>query len=337
MASSKLGVMSTEDLGDGMKSTVKIETSIGSNQMAGFTQTGTATPKNNGTTIDATSLGSRELWLALATASGTTIKAGFGSTLIRDISLGYAADPGGNLVGNALNNDSTLSSNRVVGATVTQNFGVVTGTLQYSTNTDTQDGKANQENGNGYLIGLQYVDGPVSAGVAMQSVSGLNNTITAGGTTPTAGTIAPAVTNTIDQKRDITILGGSYDLGVAKLFAEFTTVKLTDNLGTATADKSYKTTYESIGVDVPFSAAMMGFVQFSAGSVDSSPTHVGGVSGASQNVTGYSLGGKYNFSKTTYAYLSVGELKLTEGTASNGTDLIGTKVDQYTIGLVKNF
>ena len=41
MTSSRLGVQTTEDWGDGMKGIVKIETGIGSNPMAGVAQTGT--------------------------------------------------------------------------------------------------------------------------------------------------------------------------------------------------------------------------------------------------------------------------------------------------------
>src|ERR1019366_1370719 len=76
LSSSRLGVLSSEDMGDGLKATVKAETSIGSNQMSGFGTTSTATPTNNGTTLDLTVLGSRELWVALATTAGTTIQAG---------------------------------------------------------------------------------------------------------------------------------------------------------------------------------------------------------------------------------------------------------------------
>jgi predicted porin len=335
LSSSRLGVLSSEDMGDGLKATVKAETSIGSNQMSGFGTTSTATPTNNGTTLDLTVLGSRELWVALSTASGTTIQAGYGSTLIRDITLAYSADFGGNLVGNAMTNDSLLGSNRVVGATVSQSFGAITGTVQLTTNTDSKDGATNTQNGNGYLLGLLYADGPLSLGVALQSVKTVD-ALAAPATVSTAANLTISsitglpVTATSDAQRDITVLGGSYDLGVAKLFAEFATIKNTDNI---TATKTTKKTYESIGVDVPFTSAITGFVQLTAGTNDSSAS----ATGASVNVSGYNLGGKYFLSKTTYAYLSVGELKLAEGTTATGADVIGAKTDQYTIGLVKAF
>jgi len=324
-ASSRLGFQATQDLGDGMKAMVKVETGIGSNQMAASTQNAAKTAiATNGLTIDATTLGSRELWTALM-FGGTTIKAGYGSTLVRDISLGYDAAPGGNLVGNALNNDATLSSNRVVGATVAQNFGAITGTVMVSTNTNTTDGVNDVKSNSGYLLGLQFNQGPISAGFAYQSLKNATNAVayaapTTGNGTTTVSTLGTAAVAATDTTQKITILAGSYDLGVAKLFAEYANVKKDDNI---TAASSTKKTYESIGADFPITTAAMVFVQLSNGKVDST---------VSQNVKGYTLGGKYNFSKTSYAYASVGENKLDQTGA-----VTGDKVDQYTIGLVHIF
>src|SRR5512135_724026 len=217
MTSSRLGFQNTEDLGDGMKSMVKIETGIGSNIMAGVAQTGTSAVANKGLTIDATSLGSRELWAALVLAQGTTIKAGYGSTLIRDISLGYDAAPGGNLVGNVLNNDAVLSSNRVVGATVSQGFGPVTASVQLSKNSNFRDNTTDQQSNNGYLLGLQYAQGPISAGFAYQNLKNTTNAIayvapTTGNGTTTVSTLGTLAVPATDTTQKIAIVGGSYDL-----------------------------------------------------------------------------------------------------------------------------
>ncbi len=69
----------------------------------------------------------------------------------------------------------------------------------------------------------------------------------------------------------------------------------------------------------------MGFVQLSHGTVDASTT-------VSQSISGYTVGGKYNMSKATYGYLSIGNTKLDEAGATTGI-----KVDQYTLGLVHTF
>jgi predicted porin len=322
MTSSRLGFMSTEEVSDGMKVAVKVETGISSNQMAGFSQTGSAAPKTNGTTIDATTLGNRELWTALMLSTGTTIKAGYGSTLVRDISLGYDAAPGGNLVGNLLNNDASLASNRVVGATVAQAFGPVTATVQLSTNTNTQDAMTDSKNGNGYLLGAQYAQGPISAGFAYQSMKTVNAQATTTITLAATGTELTAKTM---------ILAGSYDLGVAKLFAEYANIKNENSL-TPAAVGTGKRTYESIGADFPITTAAMVFVQLSKGKNEVATSAV--VPAVSRSMSGYTVGGKYNLSKTTYGYASFGNTKLDAG--ATALDL-GVKVSQYTVGIVKGF
>ena len=119
-------------------------------------------------------------------------------------------------------------------------------------------------------------------------------------------------------------MAGSYDLQVAKLFAEYASIKKDDNLTSASSSKK---TYESIGVDVPFTSAAMGFVQLSHGTVDASTT-------VSQSISGYTVGGKYNMSKATYGYLSIGNTKMDYVAATSAT---GIKIDQYALGLVHTF
>jgi predicted porin len=314
--SSRLGFLTSEDLGDGMKAMVKIETGIGSNQMAGFVQTGTGAPKTNGTTIDATSLGNRELWSALVIGD-TTIQAGYGSTLVRDITFAYDAALAGNLVGNAITNDAATSSNRVVGATVYQNFGAITGVVQLSSNTDSKDGSVDSKNNGGYLLGLKFNQGPISAAFAYQSLKNVNAQATTTITVPT--------TTATDTTQKIMIAGGSYDFGVAKAFVEYANIKNDDNV---TAAASSKKTFENVGVDVPFTSAFLGFAVLSHGTVNASTT------AASQSHSGYAVGGKYSMSKTSYVYASVGENKLDD---QAGTTNTGYKVDQYALGLVHTF
>lgn len=325
--SSRLGFVTSEDLGGGMKAMVKIETGIGSNQMAGFVQTApSAAPTTNGTTIDATTLGNRELWSALVIGD-TTIQAGYGSTLVRDITFAYDAALSGNLVGNLITMDAKTSSNRVVGATVYQNFGAITGVVQLSTNTDSKDGAVDNKSNNGYLLGLKFNQGPISAAVAYQNLKSVNTTTTTpAGLSGTGNTsITPVATTGQDTTQKIAIAGGSYDFGVAKAFVEVASIKIDDNV---TATSSSKKTYESIGVDVPFTSAFLGFANYSHGTVDANTT-------VSQGNSGYVVGGKYSMSKTSYLYASVGSTKLDQvGTTAAG---VGAKVDQYALGLVHTF
>jgi predicted porin len=308
MTSSRLGFMTTEDLGGGTKVMAKIETGLSGNVMANYTQASTA----DGTSVDTTSLGNRELNASVMFAQGTTVKLGYGSTLIRDFSLGYAPDPGGNLIGNILNNNKDYSSNRVNGLTVTQAMDKFSVSFQLSAHTNKANGAADLKSGNGYLIGGQYADGPISVGAAYQDLETTTNS--------TLGV------QTADAKKKIAILAGSYDLGVAKILAEYGTDKTDDSVSAAANNQKHNGL--SIGAQAPF-GAFLGFVQLSKGKVNA-----GGTGTADQNQSGYTLGGKYNMSKASYGYLSFGENKTDAG---SGGAPAQNKVDQFAIGMVHTF
>ena len=315
MTSSRIGFMHTEDLGNGMSLMGKIETGIGSNPNAGdYATVSTGVPNahaTNGTTIDATSLGNRELNLTLM-IDKTAIKAGYGSTWVRDISLGYAPDPGGNLTGNILNFDgANLSSNRAAGVTATQDFGGgLSAAVQFTANTRTADNTADWKSGNGYLIGAKFADGPISAAGAYQNQK-----------TTLSGFGSSTLTN--DATRKIFILGGSYDLEVAKVIAEYANIKNEEAVSSTNA----KNSYFSVGAQAPF-GPVTGFVQLSTGKIN-----FGGTGDNDQTIKGYTVGGKYNLSKASYGYLSIGNIKLDEDAGVNP----GFKADQVALGLVKTW
>lgn len=310
MTSSRLGFTTTEDMGGGMKAMAKIETGIGSNANAGAAaSTGVAAHALNGTTIDATSLGNRELNVGVM-MDATTVKLGFGSTLVRDISLGYAPDPGGNLVGNILNADSNLSANRVTGLTVSQGFGSLTGTVQLTARTRTADNTSDQKSGNGYLLGAQYADGPISVAGAYQNLKS------------TTAVVAPAATLETTQKTFI--LGGSFDMGVAKLIAEYASIKSDQSVVPTTVTKR---SYLSFGGQVPLGDKVLAFAQLSTGKVNN-----GAANETNRKIKGFTVGGKYNMSKATYGYASVGNIKQDHDTVA-----AGYKFDQFALGLVHNF
>ena len=315
MTSSRLGITHSEDLGNGMTAMIKVETGLGSNIMAGTSQTAITGPNpfgvdfTKGQSGAGTTLGDRELNASLKVGD-TTAKLGFGSTMIRDISLGYAPDPGGNLIGNVLHNDATLGSNRATGLTVTQAFGAISGAVQLTQKTTTTDGAADLKDKNGFLLGAQYADGPISAAFAYQSQE-----------TTTASS---------DSKQKIAILAGSFDMGVAKLIGELANIKV-DNSVIVSPIGSGARTYESIGAQAPF-GPVLGFVQLSHGS--NKLATVTGVAGNSRSISGYTIGGKYNLSKLAYGYVSVGNTKLDAGTQTNTGE---TKISQIALGFVRTF
>lgn len=329
-SSSRLGFLATEALDGGMTATVKVETGISSNPLAGVVQTGTATPTipgagttanpagTNGTTLDATTLGSRELNVTLAFGQGTDIKAGYGSTPVRDITFAYDSALGGNLVGNLITNDVGTANNRATSIDVRHQFGPLKATVGFMANTDHTDGRTDTKKGNGYQLAAQYGKDALSIAGAYQSAE--SNAVA--GVAPFAAT-ADVTTKTA-------IIGASYDLGVAKITAQYANIKTSDAV-TATAAGTGTRSMENIGVSAPF-GKITAFAQVSAGSQNQIAT--GATTSSSRNLSGYTVGAKYNLSKTTWAYASFGSTKLNTGTIAAET---GIKADQYAIGLVKSF
>lgn len=274
-SSSRLGVRGSEDLGGGTRANFVIETGIGSNVMAGYSQSalnlnaiGRADrgngAANNGTTIDATSLGSRELNASLVFKSGTTLGAGFGSTGVRNTWAAFDPAGGTNLVGNLLTQDPLISSNRATGVGIAQKFGDFTvGAAIAQNNANTLSSTSTStlgetKTGTGYTLNLGYGSGPFAFAAARQETKSKTNagsaTVTLntaaaqtesacttgnagiwtalGQSTGTGGaalsTCSTGALIATDVKRTIDIIGASYDLGVAKLFGQYGKVKIDD-------------------------------------------------------------------------------------------------------------
>jgi predicted porin len=229
--SSRFGIRGQEDLGGGLSANFVVETGISSNPMAGFSQT--ALNRNaiergdrgngattNGTTIDASSLGNRELNATLVNKnSGTSLKVGFGSTAIRDIVLGFDAAYGSNVVGNVLTNDAQFSSNRAVAAGVVQEVGPFKiGAALTQNNADTTSDSSttttnNTKTGTGSVLSISYAQGPLALAAASQ----VSKTKTNAG----ASTITPSFTSTISSA---TAADDACEAGGAGTFATVGTV-----------------------------------------------------------------------------------------------------------------
>ena len=324
-SSSRFGLKGTEDLGAGLKAGFTIETGISSNTTTGstgYTPGTTTLPAvgTTGTTIDATTMGSRELNATISFPTGTDLKAGFGSTAVRDIVLAYDAGNGSNAVGNILVNDTQFSSNRATQLYLSQTLGGLKFGAGLAQNTTTSDGGADNK-ANGYSVAAQYTAGALSVAGAYQNSK-----------TQTAALNSTTVT--VDKNVKTTILGASYDLGVAKLFAEYGEVKTENNTAAVIAGEG-KRSGTSVGVQVPV-GKFTPYAQFSTGKVDQAQTAASAASRESRDYKGYSVGTKYDLSKRTYAYLHYGDTKLDAGSvpATNGKEVKNT---QTTVGVVHNF
>jgi predicted porin len=118
--------------------------------------------------------------------------------------------------------------------------------------------------------------------------------------------------NTTDT--ELTLLNGSYDLGMAKLLASFGQVKTGAN----------KSTDAQIGVDVPLSSALT--LSGSFAQTDDNAALGDG------KRTGYGLAAKYSLSKRTFTYAGVRNV--------DAKNAAGTKIGKeslYAVGLQHNF
>jgi predicted porin len=362
--SSRFGFKGTEDLGGGMKANFIIETGISGNRLSGFGQPAisSTTYKGvtaSGTTLDATTIGNRELNATLQFGS-TTVGAGFGGTAVRSNVLGFDPNGGTNLIGNLLTNDATLSSNRATGAGVRQQFGAFAVGAAIASNVSTLTDKDDVKTGNGYTLNLEYNQGPVAFGAVTQKTKTTVNQANSANLVCSSGTTVAGQTNSAtatcasgyslvggaaavlasSKETTVNLIGASYDLGAAKLFAQYGAIKTDDTAQLDAAGEGKRSAY-TIGAQVP-AGKWVAFGSYSKGKKDevSSGISVSGTAGkasTSRDMTGYTLGAKYNMSKRTFAYVAVGQTKLDESNVVTSSADFGAKVKQTALGLAHSF
>jgi len=295
--------------------------------MAGYWQTGSAAGTvNAGNAPQATTFGDRALFATLQNNSGTTVGVGFASTAVRDISLKFDPAGGTRLVGSLLTMDSSLSSNRATGVALAQKVGDFTFRAGLSKN-DTQAAANNVvvKTNSGFLGGLDYSKGKFEAAYARQE------------TKATSGTTSL----TSYAKRTIDIAGASYDLGAAKLFGAYSRIKISDQtvaLNDFTAFNTAATTFTgtgkrsmySLGASAPVGKTVL-FATYSAGNIEQ--VLADNTAATKRDMSGYTVGARYNLSKRTFGYAALGQAKID---ATTGTTNY-VKVEQMTAGLVHNF
>jgi predicted porin len=356
-----------------MKANFIVETAVSSNRLSGFGQTSISSSNYKGvsaagTTIDATSIGGRELNASVDFASGTTVGMGFGSTALRVMSLGFDATGGTNLIGSAITNDGQFSSNRATGAVISQKLGAFTVGAAISANKNSETNKEDVKVGSGSTLSLAYAQGPLAFGVAHQSTkttanaadsSGLRCMVSGNSTTATitgyanaanqgcaSGSVAvagTAATLAVDRKVTTDFIGASYDLGMAKLFASYGKVKTDDSAQVDAANEGSRKAY-AFGAQVPV-GAFVPFFQYSSGKVEQVSKGISLNNGAvsagkvatSRDIKGYTVGTRYNMSKRTSAYFAMGQTKLDLSNAVSGSSDFGSKIKQTTFGLAHSF
>jgi predicted porin len=173
-------------------------------------------------------------------------------------------------------------------------------------NTKDVSGTGTDETGTGYELYAKYAQD------ALKVAFGYSN----------------AKTKVVATPSDVTtksmILGATYDLGAAKLAAQYASVKNDDNLAAASSTKA---TGYSLGAYVPVNAAATVYVQYSGAKDEGTNTDA--------KSTGYAVGVKYDLSKATFVYVDFGGTKKDHSTKGAGT--AGLKASQYALGIVQSF
>jgi predicted porin len=242
----------------------------------------------------------RVLAVALDLGQGTTLIGGRVSSPFRGIVYSNDAMYGANFIGNLVTMDSNLTT-RAVAVAALQNFGPVTASVAVLNNTVKTDGVPDVQNGNGVEVTAVYKQDALSVSGGYRS---LKSTTVAGAALAT------------DTTTKVMILAANYDFGVAKVYGQFAT----DKVDEAVAGTSDKKTYETAGVNVPFTSALAGYVELGTGKHDKGAA-------TSPKYSASAVGVRYSLSKNTAVYGHIGTYK--EDTV--------TKSDQFGFGLLHTF
>jgi len=173
-------------------------------------------------------------------------------------------------------------------------------------------------NGDGKVLAsrLSYASGPLSAAWG-HSKTNYGDVAAVGGslTTSVAGTAGSlGATSAYRGSYTQDNIGGAYDLGVAKLMAQYGT----QNQSASGAANAKKMTNNMLGVAVPMGALTLKASMNSAKRSDST----GAVAGANEigsKTTQNAIGVQYDFSKRTALYATYSTNKLTAGATTAGT------------------
>jgi predicted porin len=185
----------------------------------------------------------------------------------------------------------------------------------------TSVGNAGKTSANGFSIA--YANGPLMLAAATGTEKGTSfNRMGALTATTALAAAAIAPVAAANAKYTASAVTGTYDLGVAKIFAGFVTAKDDDNTTVVGGERTSKET--NVGVAVP-----MGAVTLMAGFGNNKTSAAGDAQAAKGN--DYAVGATYSLSKRTTAYFKTG----TYNKYSVNADSV--KTDRTSIGLRHTF
>ena len=308
---SRLGVKGVEDLGNGLKAVFNYEMGFDAINGNGYAK------DINGDSTNG---------LAFNRRAVVGLQGGFGSVL-----LGTDYTPLYNLItateadaqstfdtGNLTTGYGGRFTPRISGVHYAGNFSGVGVQASYGYGKTTTDKTVNGvttattlDKSQQYALGLSYANGPFMIGAAGQQIKGTS------GANTTAKTTEYGV-------------GGSYDFGAAKLFANYLYSKKQGDTSVATYTKADEA---NIGVLVPFGAASV-VAEYGHNRYKD---YVAGVQTEKAKGNDWLIGANYAFSKRTDVYARAG--RSGDATLKNmdGVELGKVKGENYAVGLRHKF
>ena len=282
LATSRIGFKGAEDLGNGLKAIFTLEYALYND----VNSTIGATAGASSTTFNA-----RQSLVGLSDAKFGTVVLG----RLQTVGWGFAAG------GTALGGSTALGANYLAGsnvmlsasgrsdnavAYVSPTWNGVSFELNHGRLTETA-GSTGVSDAYANLVGLNYANGPLTAGIAYSKLSDITTTVTLGG-------ISALGTKAVNGS-DVTEWGlrAGYDFKVAKLQAAYTNLKGETNAGTYQDDDKYVL---SVTVPVTAKGAIIG--EYANVRVKYDNLAAGG--NADRNV--WSVAYKHDLSKRTALY-----------------------------------
>jgi len=156
--------------------------------------------------------------------------------------------------------------------------------------------------------------------IASRSINKVNTTITAASDQGLAQSLYVGANN---LKQTETAVGGTYDFGVAKVYANYLSTILEGTIGTSTLGTQGKRTAQEVGFNVPYGKFLIKAKYGSGSSNMSAATTLStsSITSSSYNFRGYQAGADYLMSKRTNLYAlygrASGDLSATTNYAAN--------------------
>ncbi len=331
-STSRFGLRGTEDLGGGVKANFVIESNIGN------------TNANN--TASFTNLGDRAFWAGLEDAKLGQLRLGLQDSTVRSNWLAHDQLAAANVVGNLAHNQAgpangsaSTATNLAAGSHSALNTAVnylspringVQLTLGV-TQSEVDASNANKvKTGSGSQVGLSYVAGKFSAGVAYVESTTASNAVayvaantSDDSTANTAGTEDIAAARTKNKE---TSAAASYDLGVAKVAYIYNKRDSQNSLATTDWATNIDRTSHSFSASVPVGAKTVLRAGYGFGEL-----RQGATSNYNADIKGMQAAVNYNLSKRTTAYVIYGD----ESREIDATTK--AKVKEYSVGVRHSF